>query len=386
LKQIKYIIIIGLFHQIVIQGSRPIIALLGFDLGASKFEIGLIAATFAFFPLIFAVHAGAWIDRWGYFRPIVLGSLGVSVALFLPFLFPSIETLFISQIFAGISQIFVNISLQNALGLHVAKENRDKIFGWFSFAVSGGQFLGPLLVGFGSEQYNYVIAFLIATIFSLVPIFVGLLLHKKSQNQSSTDSKKEKQVVDPVQLSPIGILRIKGMHQAIIAGMLAQFTKDVMMTYFPLYAMEEGMSGTEIGFILGLQGLSSMFIRILQGNLLKRFSRKRVLLVSLFIAGFTFGIFTMYHHISYFSILAIIMGLGLGLAQPISMVMVVNLSPGGKSGKVLGVRMAGNRFAQVISPILFGVIAQFAGITPVFWVCGGILIAGSLYSTWNMEE
>lgn len=389
MKKIRFIILIGLFHQLVILGSRPLVALLANDLGASKIEIGIIAATFAFFPLLFAVRAGGWIDRWGYFQPILIGSIGVSLALFLPFTFPSLGTLYLSQTLAGISQIFVNISLQNALGLNVKKENRDKIFGWFSFAVSGGQFLGPLLIGYGTEKYGFIAAFLIATLLSLIPILLGFFLFKqriipKETLIKNTEAKQENATSD--KLTALQIFKIKGMHQAMLASMLGQFTKDVMMTYFPLFAIAGGLSETEIGLILGLQGLSSMLIRVLQGKLLVKYTRKVVLLTSLFIGGFAFIALTFFHHTWYFASIAVIMGLGLGLAQPVSLVMVVNLSPPGQNGQVLGLRIAGNRAAQMISPILFGAIAQLAGLSPIFWVCGSILIFGSFYSTANMKE
>jgi MFS family permease len=388
-KQVKFIFIISLFHQIVIQGSRPIIALLANDLGASVLEIGFIAATFALFPLFLAVRAGSWIDRWGFFSPIVIGSAGVTIALFLPFLYSAMITLFLSQIFAGISQIFVNISLQNALGMNVPKEKRDQIFGWFSFAVSGGQFLGPVIIGYSAEQYGLISAFLISGYLSLVPVIVGLMLYQQKKKAAPPLSpvpgkQTEKQPDEADQkLKMREIIRIKGMHQAILASMLVQFTKDVLLTYFPLYAVARGMSETEIGFILGLQGLSSMFIRIMQGSLLKRFPRRKVLLVSLLSGGLAFGLFTLFPYLGYLSLLAVITGLGLGLAQPLSIVMVVNLSPSGQSGQVLGIRIAGNRLAQIVSPLLFGAIAQVSGIAFVFWACSAILLAGAVYSTWK---
>ena len=400
MKQVKWILLVGLFHQMVIYGSRPIIALLADELGASVLEIGLMAATFAVFPVFLAVRAGSRIDRWGYILPIVVGSLGVTIALVLPYLFPAIAALYLSQMFAGVSQVFVNISLQNGLGLIAPKEKRDHYFGWFSFAVSGGQFLGPVTLGFVSDRYDSMAAFLAGACLSLVPILVGLRLYRISRNDGMRNRPDGRHPADKPEENPVEnetageaprkwtmteILRIRGMHQAILASMLAQFTKDVLLTYFPLYAVSRGLTETEIGVVLGLQGLSSMFIRMLQGSVTRRFPRRNVLLASLLTGGLCYGLITLFPHIGYLSLLAALSGLGLGLAQPLSTVMVINLSPAGQSGRVLGIRIAGNRVAQVVSPVLFGAVAQTAGLVFVFWTCSAILIAGAVYSTQSLQ-
>jgi MFS family permease len=383
LKQVWVLLLTNGFHQSVINGSRLLIPLLAADLHVSAFQIGFIAATFSLFPLLLAIKAGAWIDRWGTKTPIIIGNIGIAIAVLVPFLYSSILSLYISQIIAGISQIFVNISLQNTLGLISPKEKRDHFFGWFSFATSGGMFLGPILCGFVADISNSSTAYLAIFALSLIPIVLGFYLPSVHSNNSIIKETTITSTATVVQkeLKTFQIIKIHGMKQAIICSMLPQFTKDVMSTYFPLFAQVKGISETGIGLILGIQGLASMIIRMLQGAIIQRFPRRLILISTLTLAGISFALIPFNNHVVYYCLLSVLIGLGIGLAQPLSLTAVVNLSPMGSSGKALGIRITGNRFSQILSPIFFGTVVQLTSLTPVFGICGIILIVGSLYSS-----
>lgn len=73
------------------------------------------------------------------------------------------------------------------------------------------------------------------------------------------------------------------------------------------------------------------------------------------------------------------MGLGLGCGQPISMTTTYNASPPGRTGEVLGLRIATNRFFQLVAPTFFGVIGGSVGMTGIFLFSGVFLVGGSLF-------
>ncbi|WP_096437378.1 MFS transporter [Alteribacter populi] len=382
IKKILLIFLVVFFHQLTIQGTRPLIPLLADDLGAGKIEIGIIAATFAVFPLFFAISAGKWIDKWGIKWPIVLGSIGVTIALLIPYLFPVVLILYLSQVFAGFSQIFINISLQNAIRLNSPKDQRDRYYGWFSFFQSAGQFSGPLIAGVVADSAGILFGFLICTIIALPPILFGLFLSKKTLELKIGTKEKEQNEESSSEDSTITLIQmisIKGMHQAMLASMLVLASREVMMTYFPLYATEAGLSITAVGLILGIQGLAQMFIRLLQGKILSKFKRHYVLFISLFTAGLSIVILTLFNSLLILSIIAVFIGLGIGLTQPLTMVSIVNLVSATHTAQALGLRMAGNRLSQVISPIAFGGVAQTFSVSFIFVIGGSLLMLGSFY-------
>ena len=69
-------------------------------------------------------------------------------------------------------------------------------------------------------------------------------------------------------------------------------------------------------------------------------------------------------------------GLGLGLPQPLTLAWMSSLSPAHARGAVIGARMTVNRLAQVLLPVLVASVAGPAGMFAVFWSTAAIL-AGS---------
>jgi MFS family permease len=164
------IIAIVLGFQVMLNITRPLISLYAVDLGAGTFQIGAVTAAYAFFPLVFAIRMGKLADRVGDRIPVVIGTVGIALGTALPFVWPSMPSLYASQAIVGISQILINISLQNVLGNAATKENRDHFFSMFSMAVAMGGVIGPVVGGYLAEHVSYPFAFLVSACVGLLPI------------------------------------------------------------------------------------------------------------------------------------------------------------------------------------------------------------------------
>ena len=69
-----------------------------------------------------------------------------------------------------------------------------------------------------------------------------------------------------------------------------------------------------------------------------------------------------------FGILISIFGLGFGMTQPLSMVMVADLTSPDQSGLAMGLRFTAIMIAGLLSPILLGLIIEASGLAPAFYV------------------
>ena len=101
----NYLLASAVFLFIAVFASRPMTSLFANQLGASIVEIGIINACFSIFPLIIAIFVGQYVDRYGERIPLLIGSLGIFLSLCLPYFFPLISVLYISQIILGVSQL-----------------------------------------------------------------------------------------------------------------------------------------------------------------------------------------------------------------------------------------------------------------------------------------
>ncbi len=371
---VRNVFLIALTYQIMLNATRPLVSLYADGLGASTATVGLLISTYAFFPLLFAISIGKMVDRFGIRLPVTVGAAGLVVALALPYLSPSLWALFVSQGIVGISQIFINVALQNAMGKSASKEKRDRNISIFSLGISGGAMLGPVVGGVIGDHYGFAVAFLAATLFGVVPIAISLLLPR------FLDGKEAKRDAQPSEgkFQTFALLKRPALRRALASSMLVLYSRDIYMAYFPLYASSIGITASAIGLIMTIQGGASVVVRGALYWMTQRWGRDRVLFVSLFAAGLSFCIVPAFHQVYWFWGLAVLLGAGLGCGQPLSISITYSASPKGKTGETLGLRLAFNRLSQVVAPFFFGLIGGVGGLASVFYASGAFLLGGSV--------
>lgn len=153
---------------------------------------------------------------------------------------------------------------------------------------------------------------------------------------------------------------------------------DIFYVYFPLYAQSIGLSLSQIGWILTVQAASNALVRIFMPQLVRNFGRITILWIFMAIGALAYGIIPFQQQFMYLLITAFILGTGLGVTQPLTIVLSYNASPPGQSGEVLGLRLASNRLAQTIVPFLFAYISSFIGLGMIFFIKSVLLFTGSL--------
>lgn len=75
------------------------------------------------------------------------------------------------------------------------------------------------------------------------------------------------------------------------------------------------------------------------------------------------------------------MGLGIDCGAPLSMVIVYNRAPQGRSGEALGLRHTVNKTTEAAIPLMFGSIATAFSMVPVFAMVAALLAVGGLLMT-----
>ena len=75
-----------------------------------------------------------------------------------------------------------------------------------------------------------------------------------------------------------------------------------------------------------------------------------------------------------FAMLVSIFGLGFGMTQPLSMVMVADLTDPNQSGLAMGLRFSAIMLASLLSPIFLGLIIAAFGLSPAFYVAALVVV------------
>jgi MFS family permease len=377
---VRNVFLIALTYQIILNATRPIITLYASELGASTAAVGMLASVYAFFPLLFSIHIGKMSDRFGIRLPVIVGVAGLAVSMAFPFLFKSLWSLYVSQGLVGVAQIFINVSLQNAMGFAKDKTERDRNFSIFSMGISGGAMVGPIVGGLIGEYSSYSMTFLAATAFGTVPFVIALFLPGVLEGMGGKRKSGNAGMAETFEL-----LKSSDMRRALTTSILVLYSRDIYMAYFPLYAESIGLTAAGIGLVLTIQGAASVAVRGMLPWMSRRWSREIVMFISLLAAGASFLAVPFFEYPYWFWGLAILLGAGLGCGQPLSMSITYDVSPEGRTGEALGLRTAVNRLSQVVAPFLFGLIGTVSGLSPVFYVSGLFLIGGSFLTKKRRE-
>src|SRR5258708_958901 len=102
--------------------------------------------------------------------------------------------------------------------------------------------------------------------------------------------------------------------------------------------------------------------------------------VSVTTAAAAFFLFPLLERASFLMAVAFLLGLGLGMSQPMVMSLLHNTAPAGRVGEAIGVRMSLVNMSQIAMPLLFGALGTALRMLPVFWAHAPLLSLGGLYA------
>lgn len=366
--------IIAVFFMIGMMGTRPLVPLLADEQGASAVEIGIIVSMFPFLSLIFAVRIGKIIDRIGSKQPIFMSAVIASFALMIPTVSSHLIGIIISQLIAGIANTAFVVASQSYAGHSSLPSERESNILKFSIGAAIGSFLGPLIGGVLADIFTTAYAFLILSLIGILSVFFVVPLTPYQLEE------KQKHKPRGSMFETFYLLKIKNVRRAFLISSLVLLGKDMFTAYFPLLALEFGLTSTSIGIIVSINALAGIFVRWFMPRLIELFGRANVILLSIVTSGLFFVLIPLSQHELWLGILSFLLGMGLGIGQPLSISTTLQSLPADRAAEGLGFRMTSNRLTQTVAPFVFGLIAQSFGMAAVFFVTGALVLFGSIKS------
>jgi MFS family permease len=165
----------------------------------------------------------------------------------------------------------------------------------------------------------------------------------------------------------------------ITSGLLAT-AWDMFTFAIPVYGASIDLSASSIGLVLGTFSVATFVIRGLLPSISRRLTAWPLLAASLAIASGSFLLFPLFERATLLMAVAFLLGLGLGMSQPMVMSLLHNTAPAGRIGEAVGVRMTLVNMSQITIPLAFGALGTALGMLPVFWATALLLSGGSWYA------
>ncbi len=369
---IYQIVALALPNSSGFKGARVLNTLYALQLGATPLGIGLLLTTYALFPLIFAVYAGKVSDRYGVRIPLLAGMAGMALGIFLPFIWPVLPALYVAAAVTGAGFIFVQVSMQALTGALGAGETRTRNFNLYALAIATADFVGPVCAGLLIDHAGYVPAYLYLSLFNVLGLIVLLYLYRHIPAASKAEDRGQQRMMD--------LLKSAELRRIFIASAVVITGLDLFQLYMPLYGRSVGLSASAIGMVLGSFAAAAFVVRAMLPMLVRRHGEEVTLLYSLFLAAATCLLIPFFSDAYVLGAIAFVLGLGLGLGQPLSVILTYNHSPAGRAGEALGLRIAINNSIHVVVPAVFGAVGTLFGLAPVFWV-NSVFLAGGGYAS-----
>jgi MFS family permease len=356
------------------RGSKVLVSLFAIELGASQILIGILVALYSLFPMVLALYAGRLSDRLGVRRPMMLGAIGIALAMLLPFLWPTLTALCASAILIGASHVFYNVAAQSLIGGFGSPEARTKNFSNYGLVMSTGSFIGPLAAGFAIDHIGHAQAYLCLSLSPLIA--AGIVFFAiRMKGKPGTGSEETLRTAGAREL-----LTNVPLRRTLIAGGLVVTAVDLFQFYMPIYGHSIGLSASMIGVVLSLFAAASFVVRVALPSMAKRWGEARLFTWSLFSAAVLYLLFPLSTSAPLLAASAFGLGLMVGCCQPLSMTLVLGRAPQSRSGEALGLRLTVNNFTHVAVPLIFGTLGAAFGVAPVFvansvmLACGGLVM------------
>lgn len=355
------------------KGARVLNTLYALELGATPLDIGLLLATYGVFPLLLAVKAGRIADRYGARLPIMAGMIVCTLGVMLPWFAPNMWLLYAAAAVTGFGFILGQVALQSLVGSLGEGEARTRNFNTYALIIAVADFVGPVFAGFSIDHAGHVRTYLFLGALSAI---AAVLLIAKSKRVP----RHYKPAAAPATNRVADLFYDLDMRRVLIAGAVVMTGIDLFQLFLPLYGHHAGLSATAIGVVLGAAAAATFVSRALLPLMVRRYGEETTLLYALFLAAVMFSMIPLFSSAMVLSAICFALGLGMGLGQPLTVMLCYRYSPAGRSGESLGLRIAINNAMHVAVPAAFGAVGASFGLAPVFWVSAAVLAAGNWFS------
>ncbi len=366
-------------------------------LGAPPFTIGLVTSAYAIVPVFAAISMGRLAQRITRLRLLVLsGGLLIALGTAMLAIVNGVGTIACASIIFGMGHLVSQIGSQSAVSRYATDSALDQGFGWTTAGLSAGQLVGPLIGGWvlgfhtnptaSQRVHDISTASWIGAACALVSItFMVLPIVRAKASAPSAPPVATRRSAVALENGPaaqkattLGIVKTPGVSSHILASLAMLSIMDILTSFLPLVGEQAGVAPLWIGVLLAVRSFSSIVSRSMISVLSRRWNRTQLVLVSLILGSLTVAAvppLISFLPVAFF--LLLVGGFFIGLAQPLTMTMIIKSVPETWRSPALAVRLTGNRVGQVAIPLVAGAAVAPVGPAGAIWLTCALLLGSA---------
>lgn len=374
MNSVRCAIALAFFHTLTLLMVRSFLSIAAADAGADELQIGITTAAYSIIQVVLALPVGHLLHKRGARLPATTGAVA--------FIFGAFGLVFaghwlwvaVCATLLGSGHLLITLSTQGVMIGGEQEGRRDRNVGLLFFAVSGGQFLGPVVGGYLLDAWENW-GFAAAAVVGLAALCLALNMPGAP---AADPARQQHHRLFGKDSDALALLRDKRVVWTILIGSLVMFCQETLITYFPLYAKEQGLNAAAIGAVASVRGVAMMIIRPCLDPLHRRLGYRRLLICCQLFGGVSIIAYALFSGYSALLVVAGLSGLFIGLSMPLSLVLVAENTRPEQRSEAISLRMMAVYAGQSISPLLFGALSIVLGLAPVFWISGALMAAFTL--------
>jgi len=151
----------------------------------------------------------------------------------------------------------------------------------------------------------------------------------------------------------------KDFYVLIVSATLLHVSNLVIMPVFPLYILDKGASALELGLIISLQPLFTIFSKFFLSFLIDRSGRWPIIPVSMIGQSLGMLLYSIAPSLIWLYPIRIFQTVGFALFTPAAISIIYELSPSGKRGDFVGRYLTSYGAASMIGPLICSILCEY---------------------------
>ena len=336
----------------------PLIPILGIELGLNAFQVGLILSIFSLCQLFASPITGKLSDRYGRKPLLIFSQTSTLVGFLLLGIATNVWILVAARLVDGLLGSNMTVTQAYISDVTTPKQ-RTKIYGYSSAVFGAGLIFGPMIGGV-LLNINFAAPFFFAAGVSLLSIILVLLFLPESLPKKENRLELKSRSIFPIKETKL-FFKSAEIRGVLIVFFIYSFGFFLFISTFSLFTQYQiNVTPQGITFYMAWIGvLRVIFQSVLIDPILKRVSENTTLKLGIFAMIFTFSFLIFSNNFWIVFIPISFMAFGTGVIRPILTSKLTKTVKREETGSILGVNNALSSIAQIITPILGGLILQF---------------------------
>ncbi|HHS13191.1 MAG TPA: MFS transporter [bacterium] len=349
----------------------PVMPLYGETLGASGFGLGMVYSSFSISRAIFMPMTGKISDRKGRKQFIVTGLVIYTLAS-LGYIWSgtTLELIWIRFLHGVGSAMIVPIAAA-AIGDVSPRGREGSVMGTFNVALFLGFGIGPLLGGLVMVRLGMApVFYIMGGLSGLSLLLILIFLPEKKRNARSKDRADSSSIKRLWRIDRFRGLLVFRLSNAMVRGSTTAF--------LPVFAARLEVDAARIGFLVSLNILLAAVLQHFFGRLADRMNRAMLMVTGNLMTALPLLLTPVAGTYGHLVGLAVVMGVGTGLAFPAASAVATEVGRHHGMGNVMGFFNQSMSLGMIIGPLAAGWIMDIWGVNVVFIFAGAAGIFGSV--------